>query len=385
MPWRTTPRDPYRVLVSEVMLQRTQATRVAARLESFLARFPSVQALANAPRQEVLAAWSGLGYYRRAIHLHAAARMIVRQHGGQVPADEQALRRLPGIGPYTAGAIAAIAFGRPVPGVDSNVARVMTRLTGRDPASDPQTRSARLRESVGHMMAAGQQAGISPGLVLEALIELGAVVCTPRRPACPACPLRQACVAYASGAPTRLPRPTPAPPRTVLFCATVVVCDNRGRVLMERRSTTRAPAHHSRPGTCPSGLWAGLWQCPTRERADRAWTAGDVRRWTGLPRLRPIASFSHNTTRRRVHFQVWHAGIVSTRWGTRIRQRTGGRWFGQARLPALPLSSPQRRILKLADLGQRPLARAVHGTGAEGSVSALSGSGAKPHCGASWL
>jgi A/G-specific adenine glycosylase len=196
-PWRAA-RDPYRVLVAEVMLQQTQAARVVPAYRAFLRRFPSVGALASAPRAEVLRAWSGLGYNRRAAHLHEAARTIVRDHGGRVPGDPEALQRLPGVGPYTAAAVAAIAFGVPVPAIDVNVARVVSRARlGAERAGTAAVRRAALAWLDGHDPAAWNQA----------LMDLGREVCRPL-PRCGDCPLSEGCRALARGVPGgRAPRP----------------------------------------------------------------------------------------------------------------------------------------------------------------------------------
>lgn len=198
-PWRVA-RDPYRVLVAEVMLQQTQAARVVPAYRAFLRRFPSVRALAAAPRAEVLRAWSGLGHNRRAVLLHEAARTIVREHGGRVPRDPAALRRLPGVGPYTAAAIAAIAFGAPVPAIDVNVARVVSRARlGQERAGAAAIRRAALAWLDGQDPAAWNQA----------LMDLGREVCRPL-PRCGECPVAEGCLARGRGA---LGRPGSRPRR----------------------------------------------------------------------------------------------------------------------------------------------------------------------------
>ena len=197
-PWRRRP-TPYRVLVSEVMLQQTQAARVAQAFEAFVRRFPTVGALAAAPRGDVLRAWGTLGYNRRAVALHEAARRMVRDHGGRVPREIDALRRLPGVGPYTATAVAAIAHGIPVPAVDVNVARVVSRfrlgIEGHD--ADGGDVEDRARAWLG---------GMDPGTWNQALMDLGRDVCRPV-PRCEACPLAQECRFHRSGRPpSRAPR-----------------------------------------------------------------------------------------------------------------------------------------------------------------------------------
>jgi A/G-specific adenine glycosylase len=200
-PWRGA--DPYAVWVSEVMLQQTQAARVAPAYVEFLRRFPDVRALAAAPRGEVVRAWGRLGYPRRAVALSEAARAIVRDHGGRVPDDPAVLAGLPGIGPYTAAAVAALGYGRPVAALDTNVRRVTARtLLGTEPhrVAPPDLRAA-----------AGQWLGAArPGDVLQALMDLGRTVCRPA-PRCPTCPLAAGCRFLAEGGvPERSPRRQPA-------------------------------------------------------------------------------------------------------------------------------------------------------------------------------
>lgn len=190
-PWRRTA-DPYAVLVSEVMLQQTQAPRVTDPYERFLERFPTVSALAAAPRSEVVRAWGGLGYNRRAVALSLAARAIVREHGGRVPSEPDALRSLPGVGPYTAAAVASIAFGRRIAAVDTNVRRIVARVhlgTDADAAHPRRTRE----------LAEAMVDGDEPGAWNQALMDLGREVCRPR-PRCDECPLAPRCRFRATGA-----------------------------------------------------------------------------------------------------------------------------------------------------------------------------------------
>jgi A/G-specific adenine glycosylase len=202
-PWRSARPDPYRVLVSEVMLQQTQAARVTTAFRPFLRRFPTVSALAAAPRREVLRAWSGLGYNRRAVNLSEAARQIVRDHGGRVPPAPGTLRTLPGVGPYTAAAVASIAFGMPVPALDTNVARVVARVSlGTEAHEVPRTRV--------HDAAAEWIDLEDPGSWNQALMDLGREVCMPI-PRCEACPLSRSCTFRTRGregkpSPRRQPR-----------------------------------------------------------------------------------------------------------------------------------------------------------------------------------
>jgi A/G-specific adenine glycosylase len=186
LPWRRT-RDPYRVLVSEFMLQQTQVSRVLGYYDRFLRRYPTVEALARARPRAVREAWDGLGYYRRAANLHRLATEVVRRHAGTIPANAEALRRLPGVGPYTAGAVAAFAFEQPVPAVDTNVARVLGRVFGCRTAKTT-SRAAQLLQP---------RRGKSAWSFNQALMELGALVCTARAPKCARCPVNRLCSWYA--------------------------------------------------------------------------------------------------------------------------------------------------------------------------------------------
>jgi A/G-specific adenine glycosylase len=193
-PWRAT-RDPYRIWVSEIMLQQTQAARVTPAFEAFVRRFPSVTSLATASRRDVLRAWGGLGYHRRAVALSEAARVVVRDHDGRLPSDPLALRRLPGVGPYTSAAVASIAFGIPVAAVDTNVRRIVARVHLRVEADDASPRE------VAELASAWLDTR-DPGRWNQALMDLGREVCRPR-PRCERCPLATDCRFYAAGLPLR--------------------------------------------------------------------------------------------------------------------------------------------------------------------------------------
>jgi len=241
LPWRRT-RDPYAIWISETMLQQTRVETVIPYYERFLERFPDVAALADAESDDVLGAWAGLGYYSRARNLQAAARQIAERHGGRVPDDVEALRALPGIGRYTAGALASIAFDRPEPIVDGNVARVLARVKGiREDVKQPAV-VKRLWEE-----AARLARGPAPGDLNQALMELGATVCVPGEPRCPACPLREDCAARLQGTqamyPGRKARNARPLRQTCMLLAHV-----DGAVFLEKRP--------------PSGIWGGLWSLP---------------------------------------------------------------------------------------------------------------------------
>jgi A/G-specific adenine glycosylase len=257
--WRRT-RDPYAVWVSEVMLQQTRVETVQAYWPRFLARFPDVHALAAADEEAVLEAWSGLGYYRRARLLHRGARFVAAELDGRVPADAASLRRVPGIGPYTAGAIASIAFDRPAPLVDGNVARVLSRVDGIEDPGEQGAGAARHWSRVEEILRCG-----SPRVLAQALMELGALVCVPRSPRCGECPLRRVCVARAAGTERSIPAPRPRRPLPVETLWALAIRSGDALVL-ERRPAT--------------GLLAGLWCLPVVARAgDRV----PAPRWLGVP------------------------------------------------------------------------------------------------------
>lgn len=246
LPWRAPPgaaSDPWRVLVSELMLQQTTVATVRGRFAPFLERFPTLKALALAPLEDVLHAWQGLGYYRRAHGLHACARAVLAARGGRLPLDEAALLALPAIGPYTAAAVAAIAGGRAVVPVDANVERVLGRLLALErplPAGRGEIRAA----------AAALAARHRPGDLAQALMDLGATVCTPRRPACPACPLRARCRAAAAGEPEAYPRRSgPAARRLRHATAFLLERPDDGAILFRRRP--------------PGGALAGMMELPS--------------------------------------------------------------------------------------------------------------------------
>lgn len=228
LPWRRT-QDPYRIWISEIMLQQTRAETVVSYYERFLSRYPTVQHLADAPEEELLKAWEGLGYYSRARSLQKAAKEIVARYGGQLPADLDKLRALPGIGDYTAGAIASIAFGIPAAAVDGNVERVLCRWDAiTDEVGTPAVR---------RQIAARAQALVPrdrPGAFANAMMEMGATMCTPKNPKCLLCPVREGCMGFAQGIAQELPRKAKKKAQRVENRAVLLVfCENR--VLIVKR------------------------------------------------------------------------------------------------------------------------------------------------------
>lgn len=315
------------------MLQQTQTSRVLEKFEPFIARFPTIRALAAAEESDVLAEWSGLGYYRRARLLHAAAKTVVDRFEGTIPADPAVLRSIPGLGRYTAGAIASIVFDRPTPLVDGNVVRVLSRLHARDGSADePST-----------MNWCWEQASIvarstpSPALTNEGMMELGATVCTPRNPACSLCPLRDLCLAHATDRQSEIPRPKRKAARRTLQHACVLVTDHAGRVLMEQRPAV--------------GLWASMWQTPTLEHeGDEPATIGAVAAALGLSTpgsLRLVHRFVHSTSHREVRVSVWSLDTLSPRsLRAAAKARPGSNFLDPASILSLARSNLQHRVLE---------------------------------------
>jgi A/G-specific adenine glycosylase len=320
LPWRRE-RSGWAALVSEAMLQQTQVARVVPAFERFMERFPRPAALAAAPEEAVLAAWQGLGYYRRARMLQAAARVIVAEHGGEVPSDAATLEGLPGVGRYTAGAIASIAFGQRTPIVDGNVRRVTARLDADDRPIEDRTAERDAWSRAEALVAAST----APGVLNESLMELGATVCTPAIPRCGDCPVAADCRARGTGRAAEIPPPKRTAARRAVHYHVVVV-QRAGSILVEPRPAT--------------GLWAGLWQPPTIESE----TALD---WDAVADALPITvvsatprgGFLHRTTHRDVHFRVWSARSRSRR----------GRWVREDELDAVPIGNGHRRAVELRD------------------------------------
>ncbi len=295
LPWRAPPDaapDPYRVWLSEVMLQQTTTVHAAPYFNAFLQRWPTVGDLARAPEGEVMAAWAGLGYYARARNLLACARAVDRDHDGHFPGDEAGLRRLPGLGPYTAAAVAAIAFDQPANVVDGNVERVMARLFAVEsplPGARPELR--RLAETLVRPERPGDWA--------QALMDLGATICKPRSPQCGACPLRAACRASALGDPGGFPRRAAKPDRPARHGAVFVMLDG-ARVGLSRRP--------------PKGLLGGMLGLPTTPWRSAPWSQAEaLTHAPGSGPWRSVGAVNHVFTHFALDLDVFAAGRLEDR------------------------------------------------------------------------
>lgn len=327
-PWRAKPGtrpDPYRVWLAEIMLQQTTTRTAEPYFTAFLKRWPRLEALAAAPLDEVLHAWQGLGYYARARNLHRCARRLVAEHGGRFPETPEALRRLPGIGPYTAAALAAIAFGAPVVALDGNVKRVLTRLAALDrPAGET---GAALAALAG-VLAPSKR----PGDFLQALMDLGATVCTPRSPACPSCPWSGFCRARALGLAERLPRKAARAERSRRYGVVFWLERPDGAVLLRRRPE--------------SGSLGGMMEFPSTEWRGRRGTLAQAcraapvaARWRKLP-----GSVRHSFS----HFDLELTVLKGRAEGAPLPD---GVWCLPDELPRLALPTLMKKVARHARSG----------------------------------
>lgn len=327
LPWRESA-DPYHVLVSEIMLQQTRVSAVIPYYQRFLRRFPTLDALASASVDEVLAVWSGLGYYGRARRLQEAARIIVRKHGGKFPTAPDAVRELPGVGRYTAGAVLSIAFGQPEPVVDGNVSRVLSRLHGLEGDLRSAKLTRRLWEEAAEFLDPRH-----PGDFNQALMELGATICVPVRPECPRCPVKLGCVAYASGRQDELPTAQPRAASERVRAAAVVL-RRGGRVLLIQRRD--------------KGLLQGLWEFPWVEGADAlpASLPDALRRRHRLDveLEESLGEVRHGILHRRIHVVVHSGRLLQA--PSRTAPRGPWRWVA-AHESNVPLAASARKILQL--------------------------------------
>ncbi|MEE9561663.1 MAG: A/G-specific adenine glycosylase [Thermoanaerobaculia bacterium] len=326
LPWRRS-REPYGVWVSEVMLQQTGVETVVPYYERFLRRFPTVGDLAAAGIDEVLALWSGLGYYRRARQMHAAAQEIV-DRGGRFPRRPEGLQELPGIGPYTAAAVASIAFGARVPAIDGNVVRVVSRLLALE--SDPRKRAGRERI---HQVAAALLDPEEPGTSNQALMDLGAMVCRPRQPRCGECPLVAGCRAAASGEPESYPAARRR--RAMVKSRRAVVIARRGECILFFR----------RPED--SELLAGLWELPWVDESNGPELEEQLsRRYGGSWAIgEPEGTVRHAITFRSIEVGIRHGVLKDI---DDVGEGQEARWLAPSTLDRKPVSGLDRKVLSRA-------------------------------------
>jgi len=289
LPWRRTT-DAYEVWVSEIMLQQTRVATVIPYYQRWLEAFPTVEALAQAPLDDVLAAWSGLGYYRRARNLHRGAAEVVARYDGVLPGEVDELRSLPGIGRYTAGAIASISFGKREPVLDGNVMRVLARIYEIDRDVKASATQSELWKLAGQMVPAR-----SPSEFNQGVMELGATVCTPRNPKCPDCPVAKLCRARASGRQAELPITArrKAADELPLIDVAAAWIERSGKLLLVRRVA--------------NGLYGGMWELPQADARDRL---GDAIGLQVTPTAQePAARHRQQLSHRRLRIDVWRARL----------------------------------------------------------------------------
>ncbi|MEX2582736.1 MAG: A/G-specific adenine glycosylase [Gemmatimonadota bacterium] len=327
LPWRAAPGtlgDPYRVWLSEVMLQQTRVETVKPYFERWLERFPTLETLSEAPRDDVLKAWEGLGYYSRARNFHRAVSEVVERYGGRVPDEADSFRALPGVGRYTAGAVLSIAFGRNEPVVDGNVRRVFARLLDRAEPAEAELWS----------LAERLVEGDRPGDLNQALMELGAIVCTPRSPSCDACPVTVMCAAHAAGTQPERPARRKRAPLPLEEHAVAVVRHGEELLLVRRPD---------------EGRLGGMWEFPGAVmRAGETLEDGAARaaaEWTGMriAGLRSLGTVEHVFT----HVRVSYRAVLAELAAEPLQPRAGIRWVVRDRLEELALPRAQQRIAGL--------------------------------------
>ncbi|MBU3655583.1 MAG: A/G-specific adenine glycosylase [Alphaproteobacteria bacterium] len=349
LPWRMVAGgalpDPYHVWLSEVMLQQTTVATVRQRFPDFLAEFPTLQQLAVAPLDDVLRAWAGLGYYRRAHQLHAAAQMLWHQHGGVWPHQPSLLAKLPGFGAYTAAAVAAIAFEQPVLAVDTNVARVMARLFCLPELPPALNKSAA-------QAGAGLVAPHRCGDLVQAVMELGSLVCRARQPSCDLCPLRQHCQAYQRGVVEDYPRVAPKLAKPTRYVIAWWLQDGQGQSLWQRRPD--------------QGLLAGLWSLPLSPFLEAEPDDGLAASLAPLPTQpsRLVALVRHSFTHFHLQLSLYHqpCPFSLTSPNSNSNSNSGGshhplppayqqgRWLSLQQLPEIALPTLMTKVAARMDL-----------------------------------
>lgn len=326
LPWRKE-RDPYKIWVSEVMLQQTRVDTVIPYYERFMQRFPTLRDLASASEEEVIKAWEGLGYYSRARNLHAAVREVAASYGGKVPEDREVMSRLKGVGSYTVGAVLSIAYNQRVPAVDGNVMRVFSRLFA---IEDDITRTATRRRM--EALATALIPEDRPGDFNQALMELGALICSPSSPACARCPLVQECRAYEQGRTKDFPVKRKGKAPVPVFVVFGWIVDDEGRILLERRPD--------------KGLLAGMWGLPTAEWEKDDSPREKLKRYCAemgfaIEPGEVLGQVEHVFSHRR-----WQAVVVSGRASVSTQSLpTGWRWVAEEELDSLALPKVYEKAL----------------------------------------
>jgi A/G-specific adenine glycosylase len=320
LPWRQD-KDPYKIWVSEVMLQQTRVETVIPYFERFVARYPALADLAGAEEEEVLKLWEGLGYYSRARNLHAGVREVQENYAGRVPEEPELIRTIRGIGPYTAGAILSIAYGKPEPAVDGNVMRVLSRLfIVEEDIAKGKTR--KLFEHIIRTIIAEE----NPSYFNQALMELGALLCTPKSPKCPHCPVHRHCQGASQGVAERLPVKGKAKPLRQVELA-VAFLEHHGQVLLTRRPN--------------EGLLAGMWELPNKE-GELGELLGFLRTDIGID-VNPVDllfTYQHTFTHLQWEMKVYHLQVAADQSILHV-----GDWFTEGQLDQVTLPVSFRRIL----------------------------------------
>ncbi|MFP4258091.1 MAG: A/G-specific adenine glycosylase [Desulfovermiculus sp.] len=332
LPWRQNP-TPYRVWISEVMLQQTQVERVVPYFLHWMEIFPHIQAVAEADQERVLKAWEGLGYYTRAKNIQAAAQKICVECNGVFPSDMSLLRALPGIGPYTAAAIASLAFNQPVPAVDANVQRVMARILNEDGPIKSALPQKTIRKAVTGLISDGD-----PRSMNQALMELGALVCTPRSPACASCPVKEQCQSLAAEVVHLRPVMPDQKPSIALQVAAGVLLDNE-RILIQKRP--------------PHGLMANLWEFPggklkAGENPEQA-LVREFREELELEIrvLDKITVIKHSYTRFRVTLHVYWCTLASPGQEPVLHAASDFRWTLPEELDQYPFPAADCKLIQM--------------------------------------
>jgi A/G-specific adenine glycosylase len=329
LPWRRTY-DPYHVWISEIMLQQTQMERGVAYFLRWMQRFPSVQAVAAADLQEIFKHWEGLGYYARARNLHKAAKVIVEQYAGQIPSDYQNLLRLPGIGPYSAAAIASIAGGHDIPVVDTNVMRVFARLFDIDQVVKEKQTQTTIFQLVERFLPSGEAREYN-----QALMEFGGLVCLPKNPHCPRCPLSVYCRAYHLGTVAERPRIAPGKQLVALEIVAGIIRDN-GKVFIQQRPQ--------------KAVWGGLWEFPGGELQGADSVAGLTRMVLESTSLavhveEPIASILHQYTHHKILYHPYLCRLQENSGPARLKKATNYQWVSPGDLGHFAFPAGPRKLL----------------------------------------